>query len=42
MQNRIKVTNRFDYITLDNYQLAWAVEANGETLKSGKMDFPHL
>lgn len=42
MQNRIKVTNRFDYTTLDNYQLVWAVEANGETIRSGKMNFPTL
>lgn len=42
MQNRIKVTNRFDYTTLDNYQLFWAVEANGETIRSGKMNFPIL
>ena len=42
MQNRIKVTNRFDFATLDNYQLAWAVEANGEVMKSGKMDFPEI
>lgn len=42
MQNRIKVTNRFDYTTLDNYQLFWAVEANGETIRSGKMNFPTL
>lgn len=42
MQNRIKVTNRFDYTTLDNYQLFWAVEANGETIRSGKMYFPTL
>ena len=40
--NRIKVTNRFDYTTLDNYQLAWAVETNGETVASGKMNFPSL
>lgn len=42
MQNRIKVTNRFDYTTLDNYQLFWAVEANGETIRSGNMNFPSL
>lgn len=42
MQNRIKVTNRFDFATLDNYQLVWAVEANGEVMKSGKMDFPEI
>lgn len=41
-QNKVKVTNRFDFTTLDNYQLVWAVEADGETLKSGKMNFPHI
>ena len=42
MQNRIKVSNRFDYVGLENYQLTWAVEANGETVKSGKMNFPKI
>ena len=42
MQNRIKVTNRFDYVGLDSYQLVWAVEANGETVKSGKLNFPQI
>lgn len=40
--NKIKVTNRFDFTTLDNYQLSWAVEAEGETVKSGTMNFPAL
>lgn len=41
-QNCVKVTNRFDYTSLDAYQLAWAVEANGETVKSGKLNLPAL
>lgn len=40
--NKIKVTNRFDFTTLDNYQLSWAVEADGETVKQGTMNFPAL
>ena len=40
--NKIKVTNRFDFTTLDNYQLSWAVEADGEKLKQGTMNFPQL
>lgn len=38
--NKIKITNKFDFITLDKYLLTWAVEAGGETVKSGKMNFP--
>lgn len=40
--HKIKVTNRFDFTTLDNYQLSWAVEAEGETVKQGTMNFPAL
>lgn len=39
---KIKVTNRFDFSTLDNYQLSWAVEAEGEKLNQGTMNFPAL
>lgn len=39
---KIKVTNHFDFISLSNYQLQWAVEAEGNTVKSGKMDFPQI
>lgn len=39
---RIKVTNRFDFITLDDYQLQWTVEADGEPVGSGTLSFPHL
>lgn len=40
--SKIRVTNRFDFITLDTYRLEWAVESNGETVKSGFLDFPTL
>ncbi len=40
--NKIKITNKFDFTTLDKYLLVWAIEANGETIKSGKINFPHL
>ncbi len=41
-QHKIKVTNRFDFTTLDRYQLEWAVEAEGEIVKKGRMNFPQI
>ena len=38
--NKLKVTNHFDFINLSNYQLQWAVEAEGTAVRSGKMDLP--
>ncbi|MGN0281234.1 MAG: glycoside hydrolase family 2 TIM barrel-domain containing protein [Prevotella sp.] len=40
--NKVKVTNRFDFTTLDNYELLWNVEADGKCVENGRMDFPHL
>ncbi|MGM9699790.1 MAG: glycoside hydrolase family 2 TIM barrel-domain containing protein [Prevotella sp.] len=40
--NKIKVTNRFDFSTLDNYELLWTVEADGKCLENGRMALPHL
>ncbi len=40
--NKIKITNKFDFTTLDKYLLVWAVETDGETVKSGKMNFPQI
>lgn len=37
---KIKVGNRFDFTTLDNYSLQWSVEADGEVVKQGTMNFP--
>ena len=41
-KNKVKVTNRFDFTTLDNYELYWTLEADGKSVKSGIMQFPHL
>lgn len=38
--NRIKVTNRHDFIGLEGYRLCWAVECEGEAVQSGETDFP--
>lgn len=40
--NKVKITNRHDFITLDGYRLHWAVEADGKTIQQGMMDFPTL
>lgn len=38
--NNIKVTNRHDFIGLDDFYLRWVVECNGRKVDSGRMDFP--
>lgn len=35
---RIKVTNRYDFQTLDHLAFAWNVSANGKVLQSGRLD----
>ncbi|WP_370526831.1 glycoside hydrolase family 2 TIM barrel-domain containing protein [Bacteroides sp. 51] len=40
--NKIKVTNRFDFIGLDDFYLRWVVEHDGKTVDSGRMDFPKI
>ncbi len=40
--NRIRVTNRFDFISLDDYELAWVVEADGMAVDSGTLSFPSV
>lgn len=42
MTNTIKVTNRHDFIGLDDFYLRWVVECNGKAVDSGKMDFPAI
>lgn len=37
---QIKVTNRHDFIGLDNYRLHWTVETDGKQVQHGEMDFP--
>lgn len=41
-QRQIKITNRFDFANLDKYLLVWTVEAEGEKVYSGTMNFPHI
>lgn len=40
--HRIKVTNRYDFIPLDDFYLRWVVECDGRTVDSGRMDFPNI
>lgn len=40
--NKIKVTNRHDFIGLEGYILRWAVECDGKAVQSGEMDFPAI
>lgn len=38
----LKVTNRYDFITLDGFALKWRIEANGSTVQSGSLNFPTI
>ena len=38
--NKIKVSNRHDFIGLEGYTLRWAVECDGKAVQGGEMDFP--
>lgn len=40
--DRIKVTNRYDFISLDAYELHWSIKADGKNLAEGKMNFPKI
>ncbi len=41
-KNQIKVTNRHDFIGLNNYSLHWAIESNGKIVQESILDFPEL
>lgn len=38
--NRVRVTNRHDFVGLEGYKLRWAVECDGKAEQQGEMDFP--
>ena len=38
--NKIKISNRHDFIGLEGYTLRWAVECDGKAVQEGEMDFP--
>lgn len=38
--NKIKVTNRYDFIGLENHTLRWLLESDGKVVESGLMNFP--
>ncbi|MEG1748612.1 MAG: glycoside hydrolase family 2 TIM barrel-domain containing protein [Tannerellaceae bacterium] len=38
--NRIKITNRHDFLSSDVYDYAWTVKADGKTLSSGMLAVP--
>lgn len=40
--NIIKVTNRHDFINLDNFYLKWSLETNGKSVDTGIIDFPEI
>lgn len=40
--NQIKVTNRHDFINLDNYVLRWSIESDGKSIENGEVEFPDI
>lgn len=40
--DRIRITNRHDFIGLENYTLRWAVECDGKPVQKGETDFPSI
>ena len=38
--DRIALTNRNDFLNLDNYDYFWKIKADGKTILSGKLDVP--
>ncbi|WP_286845771.1 MULTISPECIES: glycoside hydrolase family 2 TIM barrel-domain containing protein [unclassified Proteiniphilum] len=40
--DKIKITNRHDFINLDNYVLRWNIEADGICIENGEMEFPDI
>lgn len=40
--NRVKVTNRHDFLSSDVYDYIWTVKADGKTLYEGKLDVPPI
>jgi len=38
----INIENKFDFNTLSKYQLSWKVEADGDVIKKGLVDFPPI
>ena len=41
-KNQIRVTNRHDFISLDNYYFEWSIECDGKAIQHGSMDFPTI
>jgi len=39
---RIRITNKYDFITLADFTVLWTVYSDGIAVKSGKLAFPHL
>lgn len=40
--NQLKVTNRFDFISLSDYYYRWLIEADGEMIQQGEGVFPEI
>ncbi len=40
--NKIKITNRHDFIDLSKYFLKWSIESDGKSIEQGEMDFPPI
>lgn len=39
---KIKISNRYDFISLDHLNLSWSVEADGQIVQNGILDVNHI
>lgn len=40
--SKVKITNRFDFASLDGYQITWNIKGHGQILKSGTIELASL
>ncbi len=40
--NQVRISNRFDFINLNSYQLTWTIKGNGKTVATGMVDMPEI
>jgi beta-galactosidase len=41
-EGRIKVRNKYQFISLDGFRSTWTISEDGRVIKSGKIDLPHI
>ncbi len=41
-KKQLRITNRYDFLTLDHLHLSWSITADGKVLQSGRLPMPKL